>query len=196
MMAIGLGVLVWVYVLIVLKRGNLLFFQFLWGSTGLLVLLMTLLQPYMAPFMTEAVSQMACRFGQWSGLYQANAFDDTLMLYAPDALLFLSVHDQSGVLELLAFSAMLWFFPFAKFWRKLSMQIFGALWLALASILRMALVCTLVALFGSGCLYWVQTILARMVFYVLILLLYYNCFTVCQIRAQKLGGIRYESALV
>jgi len=61
-----------------------------------------------------------------------------------------------------------------------------------ANILRLTIICIMIHVFGNEIYYLAHTIVGRMVFYVLTLLLYFHVFTRRQIKQQRVGDFSYN----
>ena len=117
---------VWIYILTVLYRAKLTFFQFLVGSVGLFIFIMVILQPLLTEPLSRAVAAATGVLGNLTGMYQS---------YYQYALIFIDHNGQSislyidyecsGVIELLAFTSLVWFFPLYKWFEKLLVSVIG-----------------------------------------------------------------------
>ena len=72
-MSIGimLAVLLWIYILSVLKRGKLDFWLFITGSVGMFVFYMILLQPLLTVPLQKAVAAVAGLLGDVTGMFSS-----------------------------------------------------------------------------------------------------------------------------
>lgn len=182
----------WIYVIFVFRRGNLHFFKFCFGSIGLFFFLMFWCEPLLIGYLTKAVTAVAGIAGNISGLY--DAYYQYGLLFIPKSTTTVSLYidyECSGVIEIMAFSSMLWFFPLYNLLEKLIINLIGALVIFGANILRIFLICVLIYYFGNDIFYFAHTIFGRMIFYVFSVVLYFYVFTRSHIIRQKVGQFSY-----
>lgn len=185
---------VWVYLLRVLRKAKLDFFRFLVGSVGAFIFLVVLVRPIATVPLTKAVAATAGVFGQLTGMYETYYQYAMLFIRQETSSISLYVdYECSGIIEIMAFSAMLWFFPLYNLVEKIAVNIVGLLWIFASNILRLFVVCALVYAFGNDMYFFAHTIFGRIVFYGLSILLYFYVFTRSQIVRQKVGRFRYDS---
>ncbi|PJI09517.1 MULTISPECIES: exosortase family protein XrtG [Clostridium] len=187
--------IIWVYIVSVLMRAKLYFFKFLIGSVGAFFFLLVFLQQYVIGVLTTSLTAVCGVIGDLTGYFKA---------YYEYALIFISTADSSvsmyidyecsGVIEIFAFAALLWFFPLYNVLEKIMYNIIGVLWIFMANVLRVLIICVIVHHYGDSMFYFAHTIFGRIVFYVLSIILYFYVFTKSQIKRQKVGNVSYEYA--
>jgi len=69
--------------------------------------------------------------------------------------------------------------------------VIGCVCIFFFNVIRIVIICAIIFQFGSGSYYVAHTIIGRLVFYTLSILLYYYVFTKQQIVKQKVGGFSY-----
>jgi len=184
--------IVWIYVIWVLSRTELHFFKFCLGSVGLFFFLMIWLQPLMTQPLTMAVAAASGVLGDFSGMYDSYYKYSILFISKDTAAISLSIdYECSGVIEIMAFSCMLWFFPLYNTIEKLILNSVGLIVIFCANILRLFIICTLIYFFGNDIFYFAHTIFGRIIFYLLSIALYFYVFTRPQIIRQKVGDFTY-----
>lgn len=189
-----IGFLVWLYLLWVFHRAKLDFFKFLAGSVGLFIFMMLWLQPILTVPLTKLVAATSGLIGEVTGMYDSYFQYSMLFISQPEGSISLYVdYECSGIIEILAFTALLWFFPVYNILEKFVVNIVGILWIFLANILRIFTICTLVYFMGNEIFFFAHTILGRLIFYGLSIALYFYVFTRSQIIRQKVGNFKYES---
>ena len=99
----------------------------------------------------------------------------------------------SGVIEMLAFLALLWFFPVYDKYERVVVSMIGVMAIFLANVLRIFFICLLVHIWGIDMYFFAHTIFARILFYGCTVFLYFYVFTKPQIVRQKVGAFRYDS---
>ncbi|MBB2182481.1 exosortase family protein XrtG [Lachnospiraceae bacterium MD1] len=184
--------IIWIYLLTVFYRSKLYYFQFLWGSVGLFIFLMAFIQPIATKPLMELVSSASGILGRITGFFEA---------YHEYGVLFISNHDSSislyidyecsGIIEMMAFVSMLAFFQVYDIGQRLIISAIGCVGIFFANVIRIFVICTIIYLYGNDAYYIAHTIVGRLVFYSMSVLLYYYVFTKTQIVKQKIGGFQY-----
>ncbi|MEG0614837.1 MAG: exosortase family protein XrtG [Oscillospiraceae bacterium] len=185
-------VLIWGYFLSVLKRAKLNFYFFLVGSVGIFIFMVIYVQPILTLPLTKLVAAAAGILGETTGMY--TSFFDYAMLFIHNSEGSISLYidyECSGIIEILAFVAMLWFFPVYNLMEKFVISIAGMLWIFASNLIRIFLICTLIYFFGNDMFFFAHTIFGRIVFYGLSILLYFYVFTKSQVVRQKVGNFNY-----
>lgn len=185
-------VVVWIYILTVLSRAKLPFFKFLVGSVGLFLLCMVTIQPYITVPLAQVVAASAGLIGKLTGMfYSYYQYSIIFISHGANSISLYIDYECSGVIELLSFSALLWFFPLYNAVEKFAINIIGVFWIFAANILRLVLICVLVYYFGNDIFFFAHAIFGRIIFYGLSIILYFNVFTKSQIVRQKVGKFNY-----
>lgn len=186
--------IVWIYLLWVFKRGNLEFFKFVFGSVGLFVFMMFWIQPIVTAPIARIVAAVSGVLGKLTGMFESYYQYGLLFINRSSGALSLYIdYECSGIIEIMAFTSLLWFFSVYNFVEKVIINLSGILWIFAANVLRIFIICLVVYIFGNNAFYFAHTILGRLVFYGLSILLYYYVFTRSQIIRQKVGNFNYES---
>lgn len=185
--------MIWVYLLSVFKRGKLDFWYFIAGSVGAFVFMMFFLEPVLTWPLTNAVAVVAGLLGKISGYYRAYFEYGVLFIDNKKSSISLYIdYECSGIIEILAFSSMLWFFQVYQLYEKMIVTVIGVLWIFIANVLRIFVICTLIYYWGNDIFYFAHTIFGRLVFYGLSVALYFHVFTRPQIVRQRIGSFHYE----
>ncbi len=185
-------VVVWVYILFVLKRAKLTFFSFLVGSVGLFIFMMIFLQPFITTPLAKAVAAATGVFGSLTGMFYSYYQYSLIFIEQGGESISLYIdYECSGVIELLAFTALIWFFPLYSAAEKLVINILGILWTFAANILRLTVICVLIYYFGNNIFFFAHAIFGRVIFYGLSIVLYFYVFTRSQVLKQKVGKFKY-----
>lgn len=184
----------WLYLLTVLKRGKLHFWYFCVGSVGMFLFMMAVLQPLLTVPLTKMVAASAGMLGETTGLYDSYFQYGILFIQNKGESISLYIdYECSGIIELMAFSALLWFFPVYSFYEKIVVNIIGILVIFAANVIRIFAICVLIYFFGNEIYYFAHTIFGRFLFYGFSIMLYFYVFTRSQIVRQKVGNFKYES---
>ena len=183
---------VWVYILTVLHRAKLPFFKFLEGSVGMFLILMATLQPIITVPLQKAVAASTGIIGDMTGMFYS--YYQYSLIFVEHGFSSISMYidyECSGVIELLAFSSLVWFFPLYNFIEKAVVNIAGILWIFASNILRLTVICIMVYVFGNDIFFFAHAIFGRIIFYGLTVMLYFHVFTRPQIMRQKVGKFSY-----
>ncbi|OAA86810.1 exosortase family protein XrtG [Clostridium ljungdahlii] len=184
--------IVWIYLITVFTRAKLHFFKFVVGSVGLFFFMMVILQPYLVNILSRSVAAASGIMGDVTGCYQAFYQYSLILIQSGGSAISMYIdYECSGVIEILAFTALLWFFPLYNTLEKIMYNIIGVVWIFVANIIRIFIICILVYYYGNNIFYFAHTIFGRIVFYALSIILYFYVFTRSQIKRQKVGNVLY-----
>lgn len=176
-----LGTIIWIYVLSVLRRAHLPAYFFIVGSVGLFFILIALGDPYWVWFFTHAVIAAINGLGQLTGMCDVMSQYGIVHILSENATTLLTIdYECSGIIETTAFVALVVFFPAYSAPERTFYALFGILWIYLDNVLRLTIVITIIHFFGPEAFFMAHTIIGRLVFYVLVIILYYNVFTYTQ----------------
>lgn len=187
-----LAFLIWGYLLTVLGRARLHFFKFVIGSVGMFFLLMIFIQPFVLRPLSVAVTAVTGVLGDFFNLF--DSYYQYLILFIPKGTTSISLiidYECSGVVEIMAFSSLLWFFPLYNALEKLIICSIGIMMIFLANVLRLFLICTLIYFYGNEIFYFAHTLFGRLIFYIFSVILYFNVFTRSHVIRQKVGVFAY-----
>ena len=186
--------IIWLYLLTVMKRGKLAFWYFCFGSVGLFLFLLAWVQPIVTVPLTRAVTAVTGIIGQLTGAF--DSFYQYALLFIKSGGESISLYidyECSGVIEIMAFSSLLWFFPVYNAYEKIIVNIVGFLFIFVSNVLRILLICFMVRIWGNDIYFLAHTIFGRLLFYGCSVVLYFYVFTKSQIIRQKVGSFKYDS---
>jgi len=184
--------IIWIYALLVLSRTGLHFFKFCLGSVGLFFYLMLWVQPLIIQPLSMAVKAVSGVLGDLTQMY--DSYYQYAIIFIPKNTTSVSLaidYECSGVIEIMAFSCMLWFFPLYNTIEKLIVNCIGIVVIFIANVLRIFIICTLIYFYGNEIFYFAHTIFGRIIFYFISIVLYFYVFTRSQIIRQKVGNFNY-----
>lgn len=183
---IGL-IIIWIYVLSVLKRAKTDTFYFLTGSAGLFVILLLWSKPYGVWLFSTILTWSAGVVGHLTGLFDTFYASHVIQVVANHHTSILLVdYECSGIIETTAFWGLIAFYPVYDAQKRLMLALIGALWFFLANTLRLSFVAIVIYYFGDGAFYVAHSIIGRLLFYSIAILLYYLVFTKGQLVNQML----------
>lgn len=184
--------LVWIYLLSVFTRGKLYFYQFIWGSVGLFVFMMMWIQPVAIQPLTNLVCSAAGVAGRTTGFYESySEYSMLFVQHGSEAISLCIDYECSGIIEMMAYVSMLAFFRVYDWMQRIILSVLGCMMIFFANIIRLFVIGTTIYYFGNDAYYIAHTIVGRIIFYALSVILYYYIFTKSQIVKQKIGGFHY-----
>lgn len=189
--------IIWLYFLWVFKRVNLKFQRFVVGSVGVFVFMLLWVQERVTVPLTKMVAFVAGILGELTGLY--DSYYEYGMLFIPRNTAAVSLYvdfECSGVIEIMAFIALLWFFDVYTKKEKVKYSILGTLYIFIANVIRIFVICLVINIGGNNMFYFAHSIVGRLVFYALTVILYFYVFTKAHILRQVVGNFSYEEEAV
>ena len=184
--------LVWIYLLSVFTRGKLYFYQFIWGSVGLFVFMMMWIQPVAIRPLTNLVCSAAGVAGRMTGFYESySEYSMLFVQHGSEAISLCIDYECSGIIEMMAYVSMLAFFRVYDWMQRIILSVLGCMMIFFANIIRLFVIGTTIYYFVNDAYYIAHTIVGRIIFYALSVILYYYIFTKSQIVKQKIGGFHY-----
>lgn len=184
--------LVWIYLLSVFTRGKLYFYQFIWGSVGLFGFMMMWIQPVAIRPLTNLVCSAAGVAGRMTGFYESySEYSMLFVQHGSEAISLCIDYECSGIIEMMAYMSMLAFFRVYDWMQRIILSVLGCMMIFFANIIRLFVIGTTIYYFGNDAYYIAHTIVGRIIFYALSVILYYYIFTKSQIVKQKIGGFHY-----
>lgn len=184
----------WIYILSVLTRANLPFFKFIVGSVGLFFFAMLALEPFLIKPLGHAVTAVASLIGGLTGHFEA--FPEYSLIFISRNTSFISFYidyECSGLIEMVAYISLLWFFSVYNTAEKAILTVIGVAWIILSNVLRIVVICIIIYYGGNDIFYFAHTIFGRIIFYALSVTLYFYVFTKSHIVRQKVGQFHYGS---
>ncbi len=173
---------VWLYLLTVFRRTNLKAFYYIWGSIGIFFILITLSNPFWVWELTQMITGLVGSISHCLNLGQSFTKYGALFIYNQNSSVFLTIdYECSGVIEIIALLSLLIFFPTYSRKEKLLYSLLGSLFIIFANIVRLMTVITIVHFGGSQSYFLAHSIIGRIIFYILTIIVYYYIFTFKQI---------------
>lgn len=187
---------IWIYILTVFKRRQLDFFYFLLGSIGVFLFSFVLLREILTRILTTLTCYLTGLLGNALGFFKAYTSHSILFVENADGPISLYVDFEcGGVIEILVFISLIFFFAVYNLKEKVVISFLGTLWIITANVIRLFSICLIIHLFGNESYYIAHTIVGRLLFYALSIILYFYVFTRAQIRRQRIGDFGYDSEI-
>ncbi len=185
---------IWIYSLTVFRRRKLEFFHFIVGSVGMFLFAFVVLRDIMTDVLTTLTCYLTGMLGNLLGFFRAYTAHAILFVENADGPISLYVDFEcGGVIEILVFISLICFFSVYNVWEKVWISIAGTVWIIVANIIRLFSICLIINQFGNESYYMAHTIVGRMIFYALSIVLYFYVFTRAQIRRQRVGEFGYDN---
>ena len=184
----------WIYLLSVCKHAQLPYHRFVLGSVGLFTILLYYLKPILTTYLARLVIILTGICGKLFHIYQV--FPQHGMIFVNSKVGSISLYvdyECAGLIEIVVFISLIAFFPLFKNREKLITMLFGTLWIIMSNVIRIMTICFIIHMFGVNSYYLAHTIIGRLVFCVLSILLYFIVFTRKQITRQKVGNFNYAT---
>ena len=187
--AIGL----WVWLLRVLRKAGLKFWRYLLGSCGIFLILLILVRPWIVLPLARLIAAIAGIFGKVTGFYQAYYRYGVIFIESLNGAITVNIDlECSGFIEISAFISLLSFYGIYNIPERIYIGVVGTLYTMLTNALRIAVICTMIHFLGTDYYYVAHTIVGRIVFYVLQVILYFFIFTRPQVLKMKTGDFGYN----
>ena len=127
-----------------------------------------------------------------TGFYESySEYSMLFVQHGSEAISLCIDYECSGIIEMMAYVSMLAFFRVYDWMQRIILSVLGCMMIFFANIIRLFVICTTIYYFGNDAYYIAHTIVGRIIFYALSVILYYYIFTKSQIVKQKIGGFHY-----
>ena len=187
--AIGL----WVWLLRVLRKAGLKFWRYLLGSCGIFLILLILVRPWLVLPLARLIAAIAGIYGKVTGFYQAYYRYGVIFIESLNGAITVNIDlECSGFIEISAFISLLAFYGIYNIPERIYIGVVGTLYTMLTNALRIAVICTMIHFLGTDYYYVAHTIVGRIVFYVLQVILYFFIFTKPHVLKMKTGDFGYN----
>ncbi len=184
--------LIWLFLLRLLTKAKLYFWRFLTGSVGLFLLLFILVQPVMTKPLARCVAAVSGVFGTLTDTFSPFFRYGVLFIETAGGAMTLQIDFEcSGIVEIMAYLSLLVFFRVYTRNERVVLAILGTGGIILANVLRIIVICEMIHFGGTGLYYIAHSLVGRLVFYTLSVLLYFYVFTKPQIVRMKVGSFKY-----
>jgi exosortase family protein XrtG len=183
--------LLWIFSLILFKKTKMNFFKFLAGSVGIFTISMIFFLPYLEGNLNVLISNTLNIIGRSTNYFQVFKENSIVSVDTRDGIVSIFInYECSGVIEMLVFTSLALFFPFGGRARKILLTVGGNIFIFLANIIRVLFIIFVTKTLGASAFYLAHTLLARILFFVLMIILYYFVFTATHLRYQNVGDIK------
>ncbi len=188
----GIFAVVWAYVLTVFKRKNMSAFWFIWGVMGAFSLTFILFKDILAEGCAKCLEYLLLGVQHFCTFYDVYPTYNIVFVNSKESAISLFIdYECSGAIEVLVLMSIILFFPKLSVLRRIIYIVLGFIYTMLANGLRMFAIAFAISKMGSRAYYMAHSVVGRIVFYILTVLLYFYMFTWQQIRTQITGRFAY-----
>lgn len=185
---------IWAFLLHIMKKADLKFWRYVVGAAGFFIFAMVFLMPVLTDVLSQIVALIASIPGKVTGAYSAYYRYGTIMIASVSGTITLKIDFEcSGVIEILAFLALLIFYQVYTMWERVWVGILGVLYVVIVNALRITIICFMISYGGVAMFHIAHTYVGRIFFYGMSILLYFYVFTRPQIIKQKVGSFKYDA---
>ena len=183
---------VWFYLLYVTKHCKLYFWHFIVGCFGMFIMVMVWIRPLVVQPLSRVVAAIAGLFGDLTGTFTAFFKYGILFIETAQASISLQIDFEcSGIIEIVAFISLLSFFAVYSVKERILVGVVGCIAIILSNVIRVITICEIIHFFGPQSYYIAHSVVGRIVFYFLSVILYFYTFTKPQIVKTRLGKFSY-----
>lgn len=186
------AIALWIWLLTVLRKAGLRFWRYLLGSCGIFLIFMIIIRPWAVLPLARIVAAVAGIFGKVSGFYQAYFRYGVIFIDSFKGAITVNIDMEcSGIIEIAAFLSLLAFYAVYSVPERIYVGIIGTLYTLLTNALRISVICTMIHFMGTDYYYVAHTVVGRIIFYVLQVILYFFVFTKAHVLKMKTGDFAY-----
>ena len=187
------AIALWIWLLEVLRKAGLRFWRYLLGSCGLFLLLMFFAKGWLVLPLARLVAALAGIFGKVSGFYQAYYRYGVIIIESAKGAITVNIDlECSGFIEISAFISLLAFYGIYNIPERIYVGVIGTLYTLLTNAFRIGIICSMIHFLGTDYYYVAHTIVGRIVFYVLQVILYFFVFTKPHVLKMRTGDFGYN----
>lgn len=172
------GVVVWFLLLVLFYFKDLRAFAFVLGAIGCFIFTMLFFREEVFAAMNWVTMTALNGIGQLTGWFNAYPIADKITVFnGNDALSFVITYECSGVIELAVYISTILFYHVLSLKKKIKYLLLGGLAIIATNIVRLIVIVGAVKLFGTAAFFISHVIVARGLFIVVMLWIYYLTFT-------------------
>jgi len=181
----------WVIGLALFDRTKMHFFKFLLGSIGIFIISMVFLTPIIEDRLSLLISDTLEVIASATNYFSVLKENSIVSFDTRTGIISMFIdYECSGVIEMLVFTSLALFFPFGKALHRIGLIIGGNIFIFLANITRILMIVFVSRSFGADYFYIAHTLLGRILFFGLMVVLYYFVFTATHLKYQHVGELK------
>lgn len=189
-MILGVFIFLWVFMLFVFHKTKLKFQYFILGSIGLFFILANIsfyITEYYTLYFVSIPMKIISNLLDWYTVYPEASTITMINNKQQLFTLFIS-HECSGIIEIMLYLSLISFFPLYKGFKRLFVLLFGFIYIIVSNWIRLLTVLILINYLDKSFFFMAHIVIAKFIFIVFIVFLYYHVFTKKHIKQQKVGG--------
>lgn len=184
----------WGYFLYVFKKNQLSAFFFMLGSLGVFLIGLFLFFKPLVKFLSFFILTIMDKLSNLFNFYECFVKNNIIFINHNNAAISLYLdYECSGLIEILALTSLILFYPLFSYKRKILNIFLGFILTCLSNIIRLITICFIVYKFGNQYYYIAHSFIGRIIFYILTMIIYFYMFSFFQIKKQKVGKFKYNS---
>lgn len=180
---------IWIFLIQTFSDLKMLAFRFYTGAIGLFLMAIFFFRRPLEHITKYSLFTLLTYISKYTHLF---TFKNNLIYISNVSghVLSINVNNQDvGMITMLVFTSLIVFFPYISLSRRVLYFIFGNIAIMFIDVFRIVLITGLTRVFGINSYNFDYMILSKIVFFVMIMILYYFAFTKTQIRNQRVGEI-------
>lgn len=183
----------WIYLLYIFRKEKLTAFYFIVGSCGFFGFAFVLFKDILAKYSSIVLMWLLEMCQGLFGWYEVFKKYNIIFINNEQASISLFVdYECCGLIEMLVVLSIVLFMPIFTTKKKVIYSILGIAYTMIANAIRLIVVTYAVAKFGNDYYYIAHSVIGRIVFYILTLVLYFYLVTYGQITKQHTGMFSYN----
>lgn len=179
---------IWVLFLLVFNVLNLKFFKFMVGSIGIFLFLLLNANYWIEGKILIILGMVLSKVSNYIAFL--TVYPEYGMLNISrhaGAITFFLDYECTGILEILVYISLVLFYPIHNTLSKFAYIVFGVLYITVVNVIRVLMIIYIIHILGMEYFFVAHTIVARIIFFVFMVVLYYRTFTLKHILQQKVG---------
>ncbi|MGE5380931.1 MAG: exosortase family protein XrtG [Methylocystaceae bacterium] len=178
-----IGFIIWLLITFFFYRSRIWVFYYIWGAVGFTIMAILLLRSSPVEYAIESVTGLVLHYVLALINIPTYLFDNApgivlVMMKLENAWTCINIDIEcSGILEACVLLGLLLFYPLLTIKEKLIYSVGGLLGLFAVNLIRLLVIVVNIDTFGRDAMYISHTLVGRLVFFLLVIVLYWYIFT-------------------
>lgn len=188
-------VFIWIYLIRKTVKTKLNFWKYMFGSFGLFIVMMIFVRPMVTEPLAMIIAAISGVIGNMTHTFSAYFKYSVIFIQTitNESITMKIDMECSGIIEIMAYLSLLLFFDIYSRYEKAILAFFGVFYIVLSNVIRIVIICEIIHFNGVNAYYMAHTLIGRIVFYILSILLYFYVFTQPQVLKMKTGNFSYNN---
>ena len=188
-------VFIWIYLIRKTVKTKLNFWKYMFGSFGLFIVMMIFVRPMVTEPLAMSIAAISGVIGNMTHTFSAYFKYSVIFIQTitNESITMKIDMECSGIIEIMAYLSLLLFFDIYSRYEKAILALFGVFYIVLSNVIRIVIICEIIHFNGVNAYYMAHTLIGRIVFYILSILLYFYVFTQPQVLKMKTGNFSYNN---